>query len=130
MIKTTAYRKPTNSDIYLNWNSFSLCSLRHGIFEIILRRVVYLFWSTTDYLKEELDHIVYVLEKFSNYSKWVIKQLWEEVKHNHYETSHGVLQINVINNDKKYQLFLLPYSGPTGKKIIRSMKQPKLQPNL
>ena len=130
MIETTAYRKPINSDIYLNWNSFSPCSLRHGIFKIILRRAVYLFWSTTDYLKEELDHIVYVLEKFSNYSKWVIKQLLEEVKHNHHETSHGVLQINVINNDKKYQLFLLPHSGPTVKKIIRSMKQPKLQPNL
>ena len=92
----------------------------------IIRRV-YLFWSTTDYLKGELDDIVYVYEKFNNYPKWVIKQLLEELKHIHHETSHGRLQINEINNDKKSQLLLLPYSGSTGKKIIRSMK--KLQPN-
>ena len=92
----------------------------------IIRRV-YLFWSTTDYLKGELDDIVYVYEKFNNYPKWVIKQLLEELKHNHHKTSHRLLQINEINNDKKSQLLLLPYSGSTGKKIIRSMK--KLQPN-
>ena len=64
-----------------------------------------------------------VFEKFNNYSKWVIKQLLEEVKYNHHETSHEVSQINEANNDEKSHLLLLPYSGPKGEKLIRSMKK-------
>ena len=64
----------------------------------IIRRA-YLNCSIIDYLQEELDHIVYVFEKFNNYPKWVSKQLLEEVKYNHHGTSHKVLQINEVNND-------------------------------
>ena len=64
----------------------------------IIRRA-YLICSIADYLQEELDHIVYVFEKFNNYPKWVSKQLLEEVKSNRHGTSHKVLQINEVNND-------------------------------
>ena len=85
-------RKPTNSDIYLNLKLFPLCSWKRGTFKTIIRRA-YLTRSTPYYLKEELDHIAYVFEKFNNYSMWVIKQLLEEVKYNHHKTSHEVSQI-------------------------------------
>ena len=64
----------------------------------IIRRA-YLICSIIDYLQEELDHIVYVFEKFNNYPKWVSKQLLEEVKYNYHGTSHKVMQINEVNND-------------------------------
>ena len=64
----------------------------------IIRRA-YLNCSIIDYLQEELDHIVYVFEKFNNYPKWVSKQLLEEVKYNYHGTSHKVMQINEVNND-------------------------------
>ena len=102
-IETTIYRKPTNSDIYLNWKSFSPCSCKHGTLKTIIRRA-YLICSKPDYLQEELDHIAYIFEKFNNYPKWVIKQLLEEVKYNHHGTSHEVSQINEVNNDEKSHL--------------------------
>ena len=116
-IETTVYRKPTNSDIYLNWKSFSL-----GSWKAKIRRVC-LICSKPDYLQKELDHIAYVFEKFNNYPKLVIKQLLEEVKYNHHETIHEVSQINEVNNGKKSYLLLLPCSGPKGEKLIRSMKK-------
>ena len=121
-IETTVYRKPTNSDIYLNWKSFSPCSWKRGTSKTIIRRA-YLICSTHDNLQEELDHIAYVFEKFNNYSNWVIKQLLEEVQYSHPETIHEVSQINETNNDEKCHLLLLTYSSPRGEKLIRSMKK-------
>ena len=86
-------------------------------------RQAYLICSTPDYLEEELDHIVYVFEKFNNYPRWVMKQLLEEVKYNHHRTSHEISQINEVNNADKSHLMLLIYSGTKGEKIIRSIKK-------
>ena len=121
-IETTVYRKPTNSDIYLNWKSFSPCSWKLCSLKTIIRRA-YLICSKPDYLQKELDHIAYVFEKFNHYPKCVIKQLLEELKYNHHGTSHEVSQINEVNNDEKSHLLLLLYSGPKGEKLIRSMKK-------
>ena len=121
-IETTVYRKPTNSDEYLNRKLFSSCSWKSGTLKTIIRKA-YLICSTPDYLQEELDHIAYVFEKFNNYPKWVIMQLLEEVKYNHHRTSHEVLQIKEVNNDQKSHLLLLPCSSLKGQKLIRSMKK-------
>ena len=109
-IETTVYRKPTNSDIYFNWKSFSPCSWKRGTLKTIIRRA-YLICSTPDYLQEESDHMAYVFEKFNNYPKWVIRQLLEKVKYNHHGTSHEVLQINEVmtrNLTFYYYLILVP----------------------
>ena len=70
--ETAVYRKPTNSDIYLNWKLFSPSSWKRGTLKTIIRRV-YLICSTPDYLQEELEHIAYAFEKFNNYPKWIKK---------------------------------------------------------
>ena len=97
-------------------------SWKRGTLKTIIRRA-YSICSTPDYLQKELDHIAYVFEKFHNCPKWVVKQLWEEVKYNHHGTSHEVLQINEVNNVEKSYILLLPYSGPKVEKLIRSMKK-------
>ena len=51
-IETTVYRKPTNSDIYLNWKSFSPCSWKRGNLKTIITRA-FLICSITDFLKEK-----------------------------------------------------------------------------
>ena len=82
-------------------------SWKHGTLKTLIRQA-YLICSTPDYLQEELNQIAYVFEEINNYPKWVIKQLLEEVKYNHHETRHGVLQITEIKNDEKFHLLLLP----------------------
>ena len=51
-IENTAYRKPTNSDIYLNWKSFSPCSWKRGNLKTIITRA-FLICSTIDFLQEK-----------------------------------------------------------------------------
>ena len=99
-------------------------SWKRGTLKTIIRRT-YLICSTPHYLQEELDHIFYVFEKFNNYPKWVIKQLLEEkeIKYNHHGTSHEVSQLNEVNNGEKSHFLVLPYSGPKGEKLTRSMKK-------
>ena len=53
-IETIVYKKPTNSDIYLNWKSFSHCSWKPKTLKTIIR-LVYLISSTSNFLREELD---------------------------------------------------------------------------
>ena len=49
--RTTVSRKPTNSDINLNWKLLSPCSWKCGTLKKIIRQS-YLICSTPDYLQE------------------------------------------------------------------------------
>ena len=73
-IETTVYRKPTNNDIYLNWNSFSPKSGKRGTLRTVIKRA-YVICSTTDLPEKELDHISFVFRKYNNLPKWVIDQV-------------------------------------------------------
>ena len=51
-IETTVYRKPTNSDLYLNWKLFSPCSWKRGTLKTIIRRAC-LICSKPNYVQKE-----------------------------------------------------------------------------
>ena len=70
-IGTKVYPKPTNKDIYLNWNSFRLIpgSIVH---------YACLICSSEKHLVDELKHLEYVFEKYNNFPIWVIDQLQSE----------------------------------------------------
>ena len=65
-IETTVYRKPTNNNIYLNWNLFSPKSWKRGTLRTVNKRA-YVICSTTDLLRKELDHILFVFRKYNNF---------------------------------------------------------------
>ena len=48
-IETTVYRNPTNSHVYLKWNSFSSKSWKRGTLRTIIKRA-YIICLTTDLL--------------------------------------------------------------------------------
>ena len=70
-IETTVYRNPTNKEICLNWNSLSPKSWKQDALRTIIKRV-YVICSTTDLLQKELDHILFVFQKYNNFPKCVI----------------------------------------------------------
>ena len=76
-IITTVYREVTNSDIYLNWNSFCPQSWKRGSLKSLVQRA-HLICSTQDLLKTELDHIPKVFLEINNFPLWVIKQIFGE----------------------------------------------------
>ena len=82
-IETTVYRKPTNNNIYLNWNSFSPKSWKKSTLTTAIKRA-YIICLTTDLLRKELHHISFVFQKYNNFCKWVIDQVLHQEKENHH----------------------------------------------
>ena len=78
-IDTTVYRKPTNTDVYLNWNTHAPTTWKRGTLRTILSRA-YTICSSETYLNEEIKYIESTFEKVNNYPKYVITQLKREVK--------------------------------------------------
>ena len=55
-IITTVFRKASNADVYLNWNSFAPHSWKRGILRTLTQRA-YTICSTTELLVTKLKHL-------------------------------------------------------------------------
>ena len=66
LINTTVYGKKTNTDLYINWKSFSPNNWKWGTLKTLVLRA-YHICSTEKYLKVELNHIETVDKHQNNY---------------------------------------------------------------
>ena len=85
-ITTTVYRKDSNSDVCLHWDSFTPITWKRGTLKTWVERA-YLICSTPSLLEKELTHIffviIFILFVFKNtngYLNWIINQIFEQVK--------------------------------------------------
>ena len=78
-IEIKVYRKPTNNDIYLNWNSFAPNTWKCSTLRKLIKRAS-LIYSSEIHIVDELKHLEYVCEKYNNFLKWVADQLLSEVQ--------------------------------------------------
>ena len=69
-IVTTIFGKPTNSDIYLNRNTFASTLLKRA----------YIVYSTNELLQKELKYLVKVFHETNNYPHYVFKQILKQVQ--------------------------------------------------
>ena len=78
--------------------------------------------SNQSLLEKELKHLKNSFHKKNGYPMWMINQVMEKVKetNNTETTSANELDTLEENNDKLHSL-ILPYAGPKGKSIIKSM---------
>ena len=78
--------------------------------------------SNQSLLEKELKHLKIVFHKKNVYPLWMINQVVETVKEttNTKNISTNQLAILEANNDKLHPL-ILPYAGPKGNNIIKSM---------
>ena len=67
-IETTVYRKSTNNDIYLNWDTFSTDNWKRGTLKALVERA-YTVFSTKDFLDKELKYLQKVFHKNNKLSK-------------------------------------------------------------
>ena len=78
-IVTTVYRKITNADVYINWNLFAPHSCKRGTLKTLTQRA-YMICSTTELLDTEIKYLEKVLVVKNNYPKWIIRQIFTQVK--------------------------------------------------
>ena len=70
---------PTSNDIFLNWNSFVSNTWKRSTLRTLIKRA-YLVCLFEKHLVDELKHLEFVFEKYSNFPKWVIDQVLNEVQ--------------------------------------------------
>ena len=120
-INTTVFRKDTHNDLHLRWESFSPISWKRGTLKSLISRA-YMICPNQSLLEKELEHLKNVFHKKNGCPLWMINQVMETVKEtiNTENISANQLDILEINNDKMHPL-ILPYTGPKGNNIIKSM---------
>ena len=78
-VETTVYRKSTNSDIYLHWQSFSPTAWKGGMLQTLVSRAFKVCFNN-QHLKNEIKDLKKVFRDINGYSNWIIKQTIVKVK--------------------------------------------------
>ena len=122
--ETAVYRKSTNNDIYLNWDSFAPVTWKRGALKTLFSRA-YIVCSTDYLLKKELDHLRYVFQKHNDYPKWIIKQVAKQVKDQNIRSNADKVSIiaNDLSTNSKSHTLLLPYNGQKGEHLVRYLRK-------
>ena len=122
-IDITVYRKPTNTDIYLNWNSHAPTKWKRGTLRTILS-CAYTIYSSERYFHEEIKYIQSTFKRVNNYHKYVITQLKHGVKLKYTQNMNierSTINQTAQNEQDKHNLVVFPYAGNKGAKILKSM---------
>ena len=123
----SVYRKSTNNDIYMNWNSFAPKTWKMGTLKSLIERA-FLICSTEELLNEELKHLAEVFREKNHFPKWVIRNVMNDVKNKH-QRSDIRNPISIDNNtpaeeiEQKRHLLILPYQGDRGNALIKSLQK-------
>ena len=125
-VVTSIFRKPTNTDIYLNWNAFAPNTWIRGTLKTLLERV-YILCSNIELLQKELKSLVKVFHETNNCPHYVIKQILKQVQNEQNQQNVNVPTAAVADETntkkKKEHLLLAPYQGKKGYYVIKSMKK-------
>ena len=78
-IETCVYRKSTNTDIYIHWNSYAPSSWKRSTLKTLIMRA-YTISSNDNYLKLELKYLQKVFHERNGYPHWFITKVMNEVK--------------------------------------------------
>ena len=65
-IETCVFRKPTNTDIYIHWNSFAPFQWKYSTLKTLIYRA-YIVWSDNQNLESELNYLKKVFYNFNSY---------------------------------------------------------------
>ena len=120
---TAVYRKETNTDIYLHWESFAPIVWKKGTLTGLVKRAFTI--SSKDYLLEmELDYLRKVFIDINGYPKWFVYQTIETERKKKCNPVSDDQQSDADideNSTKKLQI-CLPYQGGKGERVTRKMK--------
>ena len=121
-LETGVYRKKTNSDLYMNWDSHSPRAWKIGTLKNLTRRAIMI--SSPNNLEKELDHLRKVFHEKNNYPRHITNQIIDE----EVEREQSNLQRQSDNKDddkdetERVQL-IMPYGGKKGQHLMRKLER-------
>ena len=124
-LETQVYRKPTSTNIYLNWNSYAPRAWKITTVKSLVSRAL-MISSTDEYLKKEIKYIENVLHQYNEYPKKVIQNVIKTEMQKHKDINNP----NQVQNpspesksDDKTVTLMLPYAGQKGEQVIYSLRK-------
>ena len=125
-VQTSVYRKPTNNNIYIHWQSYAPKQWKIGTLSGIIRRA-YEICSTDESLKMELSHIKKVFIEINGYPPYLVISLLDKANEKT-NTEIDNIQDNQEHNPEdstKSTLLMMkvPYAGKTGESIVDGLKK-------
>ena len=124
-IQTSVYRKPTNTDLYLHWNSFAPNTWKKGTLRTLILRA-HTICSNEELFAAEIAHLKHVFHNINGYPKGVISQIIREVNEKFNQPQNCSVQPEADQlpaEPNKRQVLCLPYQGKKGENIMRSMNR-------
>ena len=127
---TTVYRKPTNNNIYIHWNSFGPKQWKTGTLSGIIRRA-YDICSTKEALSYEIDFIQKVFTEINGYPRGLVRNMLKK-----YEEQNRIKNVVTTTGDRiegsrnvptendaiRTLVLKVPFRGKKGESLIRSFK--------
>ena len=129
-IETHVYRKSTNTDIGIHWNSYATSSWKRSTPKTLITRA-YTISSNDSYLKLELKHLQKVFHERNGYPHWFISKVVNEVNRSNIPREH-FQGINRNENEVTHKrTLILSYAGENSFSIARSLEKQlkRLLPN-
>lgn len=124
---TAIFRKETNTDVYLHWDSFAPTMWKKGTLRGLVKRVFNV--SSKDYLLDmELQHLREVFTEINGYTVWFVHQVFEEErKRINNQPTTTAEETKMIEEEEKAATktkmqMCLPYQGTKGEQSIKKMK--------
>ena len=127
-IETSVYRKPTNTDIYMNWKSHAPGTWKVATLKSLVKRAL-LVSSTKSALEHELGHIQHVFSELNDYPPKLVETIIKNERNN-FQQKELTLETDEEeppkeeNEEKPVSLMLnLPYAGDEGEKVVSKMRK-------
>ena len=117
-MQTSVYRKPTHTDVYLNWNAHAPNIWKTATVRSLVKRAFTICSNDTS-LNAELNHLTNVFTKYNEYPMKVIKNIIQNEKN---KSTTVEPNINPTTTPTIVTLSL-PYAGQKGESIINKMRK-------
>ena len=121
-IETRIYRKSTNTDIYIHWDSYAPSSWKRSTRKTLIMRA-YTISSNDSYLKLELRYLRKVFHDRDGYPQWFITKVTNEVKKSNIPGEHFQGISENENGVTTTRTLILPYAGEKGCSIVRYLEK-------
>ena len=117
-LQTTVFRKETNTDLYINWNSHAPIQWKRGSFKNLIQRSISIC-SNENLREDELNYLRNVFIKVNDYPPKLVNSM---IKIELEKNSSDQQEVTTNATSKQIQL-VLPYAGKRGNNIIRKMRR-------
>ena len=118
-IETSVYRKPTNNNIYINWNAYGPRQWKLGTLSGIIRRA-YDICSTEEGRSSELKFIFKVFTEINGYPRYIVNNMMKKFE----ETNRNIVEPDENEGEEKEGRTLIlkvPFRGQKGEALLKNM---------